>query len=71
MFCIRHLMHARSIGSLLLLLVSASSAAQDAVLARGSSACQVAEATLQDAETIKAMSTDGQLLCRWQAAAMT
>lgn len=70
MFCTRHLMHAPPFGSFLLLLVSASSVAQDAVPAQGSSACQVAEAKLRNAETFIVMRTDARLPCRWQAAEM-
>lgn len=62
MSCIRHLMSVRAIGCLALLFASSISTAQDARRVEGSNVFQLAAARLQDAETIRALSTEGQLL---------
>ena len=62
MSCIRHLMSIRAIGCLALLLASSISMAQDATRIEGSNVFQLAAARLHDAETIRTLSTEGQLL---------
>ena len=62
MSCVQHLMSVRAIGCLALLLASSISTAQDAARFEGSNVFQLAAARLQDAETIRTLSTEGQLL---------
>ena len=62
MSCIRHLMSVRAIACLALLFVSSISMAQDATRIEGSNVFQLAAARVHDAETIRTLSTEGQLL---------
>ncbi len=63
MSCIRHLMSVRrAIACLALLLGSSMAMSQDATRVEGSNVFQLAAARLQDAETIRTLSTEGQLL---------